>query len=404
MSTSLLYPLFGLWGYVYQAAQFWNRGIVFLLKLRRDAISCPECGYPEIIRQGTVTRRLRSVPIGKKPIWFEVEFQRVECRRCGALRLTGLGVADPKRSYTKAFARYTLELSKHMTIRDVARHLGVGWDLVKEIQKNHLERFYSRPKLKHLKWIAIDEISIGRGHRYLTVVLDLKSGVVVFVGDGKGADALKPFWKRLRASHARIQAVATDMSPAYIQAVTEHLKDAVLVFDHFHILKLFHDKLSDLRRKLHREATDLLHKKVLKGTRWLLLKNPDHLDEKHDERKRLDEALKMNQPLATAYYLKEDLRQIWSQMSKRDARRFLRDWCARAESSGIPILVKFAHTLAAHREGILAWYDYPISTGPLEGTNTKIRVMQRQAYGFRDKEFFKLKIYGLHETKIALVG
>ena len=404
MSTSLLYRIFNLWGYVQQTVRFWKGGIVFVLSLRREAINCPECGYMEIIRQGTVTRRLRSVPIGKKPIWFEVEFQRVECRRCGVLRLTGLGIADPKRRYTKAFARYALELSKHMTIKDVARHLDVGWDLIKEIQRTYLEKKYARPKLKHLRWIAIDEISIGRGHRYLTVVLDLKSGAVVFVGDGKGADALDPFWKRIWASHARIEAVAIDMSAAYIDAVTRNLKKAVIVFDHFHILKLFNDKLSQLRRELHREATDKLHKKVLKGTRWLLLKNPDHLDETHDERKRLDEALRMNQPLATAYYLKEELRELWSQASKRDARRFLNDWCRRAEASGIPILVTFAHTLAKHREGILAWYDYPISTGPLEGTNTKIRVMQRQAYGFRDPEFFKLKIFGLHETKIALVG
>src|SRR5665647_1807964 len=106
-----------------------------------------------------------------------------------------------------------------MTLKDVARHLGVGWDTVKEIQKKNLQRRFSKPKLKHLQRIAIDEISIGRGHRYLTVVLDLDSGAVVFVGAGKGADSLLGFWKRLRHSRAKIEAVATDMSPAYIAAV-----------------------------------------------------------------------------------------------------------------------------------------------------------------------------------------
>jgi transposase len=105
-----------------------------------------------------------------------------------------------------------------------------------------------------------------------------------------------------------------------------------------------------------------------------------------------------------SYYLKEDLRQIWSQPTKRTARRVLRDWLARARASGIRLLVQFADTLEEHQEGILAYYDYPISTGPLEGTNTKIQLMKRQAYGFRDQEFFKLKILGLHETKRALVG
>jgi transposase len=99
--------------------------------------------------------------------------------------------------------------------------------------------------LKALKRIAIDEISVGRGHRYLTVVLDLNSGAVVFVGEGKGADALNPFWKRLKASRARIEAVAMDMSQAYITDVSANLPRATIVFDHFHVIKLFNEKLTD---------------------------------------------------------------------------------------------------------------------------------------------------------------
>jgi len=291
-----------------------------------------------------------------------------------------------------------------MTIKDVAKHLGVSWDVIKDIQKRYLRRRFGRPKLKDLKRIAIDEISIGKRHRYLTVVLDLASGAVVYVGQGKGADALTAFWHKLRSSGAKVEAVAIDMSPAYISAVRTNLPTVAIVFDHFHVIKLYNDKLSDLRRDVQREATDLLHKQVLKGTRWLLLKNPDHLDESRNERARLDEALRLNKPLATAYYLKEDLRQFWTQRDEPAAAAFLADWIARAEASGVRMLKEFAKTLAAHRSGLLAYYHHPISTGPLEGTNTKIKLLQRQAYGFRDPEFFKLKIKGLHETKYALVG
>ena len=312
--------------------------------------------------------------------------------------------ADPRRRYTKAFERYALELSRLMTIQDVAQHLGVGWDTIKDIQKRDLQHRFKRPRLGKLKQIAIDEISIGHGHRYLTVVLNLETGAVVFVGDGKGAEALGPFWGRLRAAKAQVEAVATDMSPAYIQAVRENLGDAVHVFDHFHVVKLFNEKLSDFRRELYREATEQMDKDVLKGTRWLLLKNPENLDPRRKERERLEEALRMNQPLATVYYMKEDLRQIWDQPDKETAARVLEDWIRRAEASCIKVLQKFAGTLAMHRTGILAYYDCRISTGPLEGTNNKIRTMQRQAYGFRDQEFFKLKIYALHEAKYALVG
>ncbi len=105
---------------------------------------------------------------------------------------------------------------------------------------------------------------------------------------------------------------------------------------------------------------------VLKGTRWLLLKNPENLDTSRKEHERLEEALRLNQPLATAYFLKEDLRQLWEQPDKDAATAFLQDWIARAQSSGIGILIKIAKTLALYRTGILAYYDYPISTGPLE--------------------------------------
>ncbi len=404
MSTSLLYHGFGIRGYTYVRTEYEGGTVIFTICQERGDLRCAACGSRRVVRHGAQERRFRSLPIGCRPVQIALEVPRVGCADCGVVRQVPVEFADERRSYTQAFERYVLELSRHMTIRDVARHLQVGWDLVKDIQKRYLSRKFRRIQLHHLRQIAIDEIAIGRGQRYLTVVLDLHSGAVVFVGDGKGVEALQPFWKRLQRCRAQIEAVAIDMSPAYISAVQTNLPHAVLVFDHFHILQLFNEKLSDLRRKLHREATEQLHKDVLKGTRWLLLKNPENLDATRDESKRLHEALTLNQPLATAYYLREDLRRVWEQADRAAAQRVLDDWIRRAESSGISMLIQFAHTLAAHRSGILNYYLHRLSTGPLEGTNTKIRVLQRQAYGFRDPEFFKLKIYGLHQTRYKLIG
>jgi transposase len=404
MSTSLLYHAFGLRGYDYVKTDYSEGRIVFTLQQRPHTCRCPQCDSREVIHHGHETRSFRTVPIGHKPVTLILPIPRVECRRCQIIRQVTLPFADARRRYTKAFERYALELSRLMTIQDVACHLGVGWDTIKDIQKRDLQHRFKKPRLGKLRQIAIDEISIGHGHRYLTVVLNLETGAVVFVGEGKGADALEPFWGRLRAAKAQVEAVATDMSPAYIQAIRENLGQAIHVFDHFHVVKLFNEKLSDFRRELYREATEQMHKDVLKGTRWLLLKNPENLDPKRKERERLEEALRMNQPLATVYYLKEDLRQIWDQPDKETATRVLEDWMRRAEASCLKVLQHFAGTLAMHPTGILAYYDCRISTGPLEGTNNKIKTMQRQAYGFRDKEFFKLKIYALHEAKYALLG
>jgi transposase len=403
MSTSLLYLVFDIRGYDYVNSQFKGGTVTFTIKHKLDELKCSHCGSYRVIRRGTTIRQFRAIPIGRKPVFISLAIQRVFCPVCGTLRQVDLGFADPRRSYTKAFERYVLELSRFATIKDIAAHLSVSWDLIKDIQKRDLTKRYKAPKLRHLKQIAIDEISIGKGHRYMTIVLCLETGAVVFVGDGKGQEALDPFFKRLKRSKAKVEAVAIDMSPAYIAAVLEHLPGATIVFDHFHLIKLYNDRLSDFRRQLYNEA-DVLGKKVLKGTRWLLLKNPENLDEKRQETSRLQEALALNQPLAAVYYMKEDLRQIWTQPNKIKAKEFLVDWVFRAATSGIGMLKKMAKTIASHSFGILAYYDHPISTGPLEGTNNKIKTMKRQAYGFRDKEFFKLKIMACHKAKYALVG
>ena len=404
MSTSLLYQSFGIRGYEYCRTDFFKGRVCFTIEQSRERYRCPECGSAAVHAQGHKDRFLQTVPIGLKPTFILVKVARVICFHCEHTRQVKVPFADPRRTYTHAFERYALELSKFTTIKDAARHLGISWDIIKDIQQRNLERRFGKPKLKNLKEIAIDEVAVGKGHRYFTLVLDLRTGAVVYVGDGKGVASLTGFWRRLRAARAKIQAVATDMGKPYIRAVREHLPRAVHVFDHFHVVKLYNDKLGALRRDLYRELSDEGQRKLLKGTRWLLLKNPENLDPSRNEKRRLLEALRLNTPLTLAYYLKEDLRQIWQQTDKATARRVLRDWIRRARASGIPMLVQFARTMHEHHKGILAYYDYRISTGPLEGTNTKIQAMKRQAYGFRDHEFFKLKILAIHQAKYALVG
>lgn len=404
MSTRVLYKALGVRGYVHQSIHLHEGRIVIRMQHDGSRLNCPLCGGANIVRRGSVPRSWSAPPVGAKPVTLFADVPRIECRDCGTHPVVSVPFADPRRSYTRSFEGLVLCLRKSMTIQDVADHLHVSQWLVRDIEKRWLGKHFSKPKLKSLQHIAIDEISTRKGHVYLTIVLDLESGAVVFVGKGKGAKALNPFWKRLRSSGAKVKAVAMDMSAAYFQAVSGHLPKAAIVFDWFHIVKLLNDKLSQLRRELHREATDKLQKQVLKGTRWLLLKRPENLDQTKREPRRLLEALRLNASLATAYYLKEDLRQLWEQPTKSAAGRFLTSWINDAMNSGIRVLRTFATTLAGYRSGLLAWYDHPISTGPLEGTNNKIKTMKRQAYGYRDQEYFALKILALHHSKWKLIG
>ena len=198
MSTSLLYHGFGIVGYRFLSQSFQEGQVTFRIEQPRERHRCSQCGSAEVWDQGGVERTFHSLPIGSKPTFVRFKIPRLLCFGCGCIRQVKLGFAEPKKHYTRAFERYVLDLSRHMTIKDVADHLQVGWDMVKDIQARSLQRRFGKPKLHNLKQIAIDEIAIGKGHRYVTVVLNLLSGAVVFVGDSKGVEALAPFWRRLR--------------------------------------------------------------------------------------------------------------------------------------------------------------------------------------------------------------
>ncbi len=403
MSTSLLYHAFAVRGYQHTRIEFADGAIKFHVAPNEKTACCSSCGCAAVVRRGSGQREFLASPIGAKRTLVVAQLPRVQCRDCGVIRQIEVGFADPRRTFTKAWAKYALQLTRSMTIKDVAVTLGVSWDVIKEIKKNDLRDRFANPPLKDVRRIAIDEICIGKGHRYVTLVMDLDTGAILFVGEGKSAESLMPFWKRWGRRRSRIEAVAMNMSSAYISAVQKNLPEADIVFDRFHVVKLMNEKLTALRRQLFREATDD-QKTVLKGSRWLLLKNPANLDEQRDEEAHLAAALELNEPLAKAYYLKEELRLFSDNTFRWPAQLFLRAWCDRAIATGFRPLITMAKTLTRLEEGLLSYFEHRISSGPMEGTNNKIKTVQRQSYGIRDREYFELTLYGLHQTKYALVG
>ncbi len=347
------------------------------------------------------------LPVGKRPVELIVDIPRIHCRDCGAIKQPSLGFAEPKRHYTRALERFAVDLCQIACIQDVAELTGLSWDTVKDIHKRHLRRKCKSFQLKNIGHLAIDEVYLGRKRKFVTLVFDLDSGRVLHVGQGKGKDSLKGFWRRLRRSRAKIKAVATDMASGYMAAVLDHLPQADLVLDHFHLIKWFNEKLSLLRRQLYHEA-DQMGKAVLKGSRWLLLKAPENLkaheDRQKDERFRLKAALELNQPLATAYYMKERLRSLFGFPDESLAQVELKCWIQEAHCSGIKILKDAARNLQMWRPFLLNWYKHRISTGKLEATNRKIGTLQRNACGYRDDEYLTLRILNIHKATYALTG
>jgi transposase len=288
-----------------------------------------------------------------------------------------------------------------MTLSEVAAVSHLGWDTVKEIVKSDLGRRYARIPLRQVRYLAVDEFHVGAKGRFMTVVLDLESGRILWVAKGRGGEALRKFFRRLRVARAKVKAVACDMSAAYWSAVLKYLPGVDVVFDHFHIIKLANEKIDELRRALQREA-GILERRYIKGTRYLLLMGEENVPDK--KRAALEQALRFNEPLSMAYYLKEELRMLWSQPTQAGMKKYLEAWCAQAIESGIVQMISLARTVRMHSTGILNYFKHPISTGKLEGINNKIKTLKRKAYGYRDEPFFVLKLYSLHESKFKLTG
>lgn len=375
--------------------------IILRIETPSSKLSCSCCGSASVVCSGGVRRRFRSVPCGCMACELEMHVRRLKCKECGACQQEEIDFSKGKRRHTNAFATLVIDMSRFATISDIAWFLGVSWDMVRNIQMEYLQAFYGSPDLSGLRMIAIDEFASHKGQTYKTIVIDMETGHIVYVGEGNGKDALEGFWEKLGDGKDRIRAVCTDMSAAYTNAVVEHLPDASLVIDHFHVIKLMNEHIDNIRRNLVHTEKDLNKRKVIKGTRWLLLKNgKDIFDDKY--RTRLDNALSLNEPLMKAYYLKEDLREIWNQSNRRDAENVLDTWVQQARDSRIKQLIRMANTIKAYKPYILAWYDYPISNGKIEGIINKIKVLKRQIYGFTNEQFFNLKLYALHDKHIRI--
>ena len=400
MQTSFLYQMMGAENQICTRTEYSQGGAILHIQTKENKICCPRCHKKDYVCSGTVTREFKSLPMGNRPITLRMTVQRIRCNHCGCTIQEHIPFAWAKCQYTKRLAVYIQSLCQYMTIKAVADHLGMSWNTVKEINKEYLRRKYGKPGLDGLKYIGIDEFAVKKGHVYMTIVADLESGQVVYVGDGKGKDALDGFWKRLSRSKCNIKAVSTDLSGAFISAVREHLPDATLVFDHFHVIKLANDALDKVRIDTYKELDSKEKSSAIKGLRWILLGNGERL-KSESAAERLDQALKVNANLATSYYLKEELRRVWNQNGKEQAEVILFNWIKEARGSGIRHMTRLADTIEQHMDGLLAYYDYKISSGKVEGINNKIKTIKRQAFGFRDSDYFKLRILSMHDDIYA---
>ena len=402
-TTSFLYHTLGLVGYRHLRTQYEGGAVIHHVERAPHKRRCRGCGarWNDLTRSGAFERQFRALPVGRHPQFVVLHGYEQSCRRCGKTLREPIEFAHGKRRCLKALERFVIDLCQFATIHHVAVLLAMGWDSVKEIYQGHLERRLAQRKLTDVRYIAVDEFAIRRGHSYMTVVMDLEQGAILYAAEGRDAKALVPFLRRLKRSRAKLEAVAIDMSQAYLNAVREVFPELAVVHDAYHVVALANKAVDQTRRDLYREL-EAEERKVIKGSRFLLLRGGERLDT--EPKQRLEELMAANEPLYTAYLLKEQLRMFWAMGEEQTAKVVLENWLAEARASGLEHFVKLAQTIEDHLSGLLAYFRHPISTGPLEGLNNKIKVLKRQAYGFRDMAYFKLRLFFIHEATPAFPG
>ena len=365
--------------------------VVVLKPNERFAPTCHECQTPAKGVHSEETRAIRDLNMAAAKVTLNCTYRKVSCPKCRRIMVEDTGVFDPWSRVTRRLARFVHDLCKVMTVSDVAEHVALDWKTVKNIDKAFLEKEYGTPDYSGLSIIAVDEFSVRKGRRYMTVVLNYETGAVVWMGEENKKETLLKFYALLTPEQrTSIKAVAMDMWKGFIEATKEALPTAAIVFDLFHVVSNFGEVIDQVRIAESNKA-QARNRDVFKGAKYLLLKNRRNV-RTCKARAHLKQLLALNRTISTVYILKDKLKHIWSYMSRAWAAKALREWIALARTLRNHDVNTFCRTLKNHAYGILNHCDFAIHTSILEGVNNKIKVIKRKAFGFHDLDYFTLKV------------
>jgi transposase len=355
---------------------------------------CSECGkrHARGLFDEFEPVRFRDCSIGDHPTFLEVRAMRVAC--CSGTRVERLPFAMPGFRMTQRFFERLAALCTRMPVATVAGMAGLSWDTVARVDKRAIEMALGDRSLDgmRLRWIGVDEVSRTGGHVYFTVVTDLETGRVVWIADGKGEKGFLPFLEALGPGGCRrIRGVVSDLG--YKGLVEEHLPRAIPILDRFHIVQWMNEALNQLRRRLFSGAPQDELGRTLKVKKWMLLSARERL--RHKDKLVLAQLMAQNEPLYQAYLLKEQLRGILQHAWKYFGalRHRLEEWIEATKDTGHRELVRIAERLEPHIDSVVAGHRHKVRMGLVESVNSKIAALRVQARGYRDPEYFKLKIF-----------
>jgi transposase len=349
------------------------------------------CGKPAKAVHDASLRSVSERTILAFQVQLRLPVRRILCPDCGIVR--------EHISWLKPYARQTTLLIEHveallklLPIKHISQLLGLHWHTIKTIDKRRLAREVTEPDWSRVKRLVMDEFALFKGHRYATVVADADTHQVLWIGEGRSREAIRPFFVKLGQYCQQIEAVAMDMNTAFDLEVQKHCPQAKVVYDLFHVVAKYGREVIDRVRV--DQANQLKHdkpaRKRVKRGRWVLLKNRDNLTDK--QAGYLNELLESNKSLMTVYLLREQLKEIWYCTDEAEATAQWNLWWQQVRESGIRPLLQFGQRLKNYLHGIVASAVHPLHTCRLEGMNNKIKLLKRMGYGYRDTEYFFLKV------------
>jgi transposase len=365
---------------------------VYIDRLGSRLLRCGVCGQRcREVHDIRKQREWRDLSMRKLPLKLLYRPRRVECPRCG-VRVEEFPWAEPWARVTTALSNAVAVLARELSWQGTAREYGLNWKSVATIVKRAVQYGLKHRARPPVHAIGIDEVSRRKGQVYLTVVYDLERRVLLWVGDDRTEEAVRPFFtEELGQRRCRtLRVVCMDMWAPYAKLVRDHAVNAQILFDRFHIVKHLSDAVDAARRELWRQLTSK-EKVEVKGTRWLLLKNPWNLT--NDQKERLSTLVRWNSPLVRAWYLKESFQLFWGYKQPWRAKQHLLKWIDAAMRSRLESFKKFARMLRSHLDGVLAWTEARISNGAVEGMNNKIKSISHRSFGFRSAANFIAAIY-----------
>ena len=356
---------------------------------------CSGCGRPRPGYDRLPERRFEFVPLWGIAVYFVYAMRRADCPTCGPT-VERVPWAEGKCHLTTSYRWFLAGWAKHLSWQEVADRLRTTRRNVFESVKHAVSWGLAHRELGGIEAIGVDEIQWRRGHHYLTLVYQIEDGMkrLLWVAEERTEESLRGFFKMLTdEARGAICFVCSDMWQPYLNVIAEQVRQAVHVLDRFHIMKKLNEAIDKVRRSETRQLEADGYEPVLKHSRWCLLKRPENLTEKQTVK--LAELLKYNLKSVRSYLLREDFQRFWEYTSPGWAGRFLDQWCTRTLRSRIEPMRQIVDSLRAHRSLILNWFHArgTVSSGTVEGLNSKCKLTMRKSYGFRMYETIKIALF-----------